>query len=198
MERINNILTRTFDELSDSTRLGGPAQRDSQLPVQATGYYDTPARFDLGWVEDDFDEPRPTRSPAVNDIFAFNPPAEDEDIAKTIRMLTGAFPNLSSDFWALLTNRFAELRFSKERLRYILHVALDTDRLINQYRYGRLTVADFTSITRPMTLYSFVEAEQRPGEMAYVYSHLDKPNLCDITTIEEAKLSGLHWIPFWR
>ena len=155
-------------------------------------------QLDLGEIEDDFLEGRPTLSPACADIFAFHPKATEEDIASAIRKLAAAFPSLSPEFFGLLGNRFAELNFSRDRLKYIMHVALDTNQLTNQYRSGRLSIADFTSISRPMTKFSFPEAEKSPEDKAFVYCHLDKPNLCDITTIAEAKLSGLPWVPFMR
>ena len=154
--------------------------------------------LDLGEMEDDFLEGRPTLSPVCKDIHALHPTATDEDIASATRKLIASFPSMPPEFWGLLGNRIAELRFSRDRLKYMMHVALDTNQLINQYRYGRLTIADFTSISRPMTTYSFPEAEKNPLDKAYVYCHLDKPNLCEITTIEEAKLSGLRWEPFLR
>lgn len=155
-----------------------------------------PIRFDLGDVEDDYYEPRPTQSPAVNDIFALRPPASEEDIAKTVRLLAAAFPKLSPDTWALLSYRFAALGFSKEKLNYILHVALDTDELIKEYQYDRLSVPNFVSIKRPMKLYSYDEALRRPQEMAFVYSRLAGRTPCDITTIKEAEMSGLRWERF--
>ena len=155
-------------------------------------------KLDLGEMEDDFLEGRPTLSPVCKDIHALHPTATGEDIALAIRKLMTSFPSQTPEFWGLLGNRIAELRFSRDRLKYMMHVALDTNQLMNQYRYGRLTIADITSISRPMTTYSFPEAEKNPYDKAYVYCHLDKPNLCEITTIEEAKSSGLRWEPFIR
>ncbi len=154
--------------------------------------------FDLGTTSDDFQEGRPTLSPVCKDLYALHPSATEGEIASAIRKLMASFPALPADFWGLLGNRLAELRFSRDRLRYMMHVALDTNQLINQYRYGRLCVADFTSIYRPMTMYSFAEAERHPQDKAFVFCHLYKPNLCEITTIEEAKSSGLRWEPFIR
>ena len=166
------------------------------LPQESAKAYCSP--FDIGWIEDDFPDGMPKMSPVCDDLYALHPSAEEADIATAISKLTIAFPNQSPEFWAILANRFAELHFSKERLKYILHIALDTDRLTNQYRYGRLTIGDFTSISRPLRTYSFLEAEREPLDKAYVYCNLEKPNLCQITTVEEAKMSGLKWIPFLK
>lgn len=125
------------------------------------------------------------------DIFRAMPPATESDIVSAVRTLTACFPNMQPDFWALLTNRFAVLKFSRERLQHILHIAVDTDRLINQYRFNRLTVADFTSITISLQFYSYNEAMSNP-DLVWVFTD-PTSSKAKITTRREAEISGYKW-----
>ena len=140
---------------------------------------------------------RQMRELTSSDLYANKPAAERDEVASAIRTLTAAFPNVSGDFWALLSNRFRVLGYSRERLQYILHIAIDTDRLTNQYRYGRLTVADFTSITKPITYYSYIEALENE-DLVLLYDMPDKPTFAHFATREEAKESGYRWEEFLR
>lgn len=74
------------------------------------------------------------------------------EVSDAVRELSIAFPNLDITFWSQLLLVFRKKGFCKERLDYIVDVALTTDRLVNQYRFNRLCIADFTSITEPLTI----------------------------------------------
>lgn len=128
------------------------------------------------------------RSKTSYDLFQALPPANESDIVNAIKTLTIAFPNMQPDFWALLTNRLKVLAFSRERLQYILHIAIDTNKLIQQYRFGRLTIADFTSITKQINFYSYNEALSNL-ELVWVFTEPNSTK-AKITTRQEAIISG--------
>ena len=116
------------------------------------------------------------------------------EVAECVRQLSIAFPAMPTDFWVMLTQRFKALGFCRERLQYILHVAIDTDALINQYRYNRLCVADFTSITKPIESFSYSEAYEmyQNGRRDLVWINI-APKKSIIVTKDAAEFAGYQY-----
>jgi hypothetical protein len=78
-------------------------------------------------------------------------PASPQHIATSILKLSKAFPQMSKDFFNLLTERIAKRGISSERLEYAIEHVLDN------FTYKTLTIADVMSIDRKIEVMSFNE-----------------------------------------
>lgn len=133
------------------------------------------------------------------DAFGLQPAADERYAANAAALLAAAFPSLDPQQSVLLYDTLSTSGFSKERIEYIIYIALRTDRLINQARYGKLCVADFMSITIPLESFSFEDAvtKYQDGRRDLVWVRHDRATKKEIIVAEsQAKYAQLPYKPF--
>lgn len=79
------------------------------------------------------------------------PEATMEHILTSVKKLQTAFPQMSSDFWNLLTERIVKNNIAAARLEYCL------TRVIDNFTYKTLTIADVIGSDLKYTIYTYPE-----------------------------------------
>lgn len=78
-------------------------------------------------------------------------PAELAQIATCIEKLSAVFPQMSADFFNILTERIVKRGLSASRLEYAV------EQVIDNYTYQRMTIADIMSIDKTVQIMSYGE-----------------------------------------
>ena len=78
-------------------------------------------------------------------------PASAQQIAVSVRKLSVAFPQMSADFFNLLSERVAKTGMSSRRLEYAIN------RVIDNFTYKQLTIADVLSVDVKCRILSYSE-----------------------------------------
>lgn len=78
-------------------------------------------------------------------------PASLQQIGVAVTKLAVAFPNMSDEFFDLLTERITKRGFSVDRLEYA------TDYTLDNFTYRNLTIGDFMSIDKKVVVMSYSE-----------------------------------------
>lgn len=80
-----------------------------------------------------------------------NEPATPKQVAVSVMKLSKAFPQMSIDFFNLLSERIAAKKISADRLDYAVN------HIIDNYTYQKLTIADIMSIDSRVEVMSYAE-----------------------------------------
>lgn len=95
---------------------------------------------------------RTLNSRGKSEVSVFGgPEATMEHILTSVKKLQVAFPQMSRDFWNLLTERIVKNNIAAERLEYCL------TRVIDNFTYKTLTIADVIGSDLKCTIYTYAE-----------------------------------------
>ena len=133
---------------------------------------------------------RTLNSRGKSEVSVFGgPEATMEHILTSVKKLQVAFPQMSRDFWNLLTERIVKNNIAAERLEYCL------TRVIDNFTYKTLTIADVIGSDLKCTIYTYAEMLNQcdknsttTSDYAPVYFGYQKPTKPDSEARKEYKI----------